>query len=251
MTITLYQYPGRDGLPSVSPPCVKIHLALTKMGLEYKVKNLQSPAAVKKKSSTGRVPAIELNGKIINDSVAILDALEAAFPDHPLSPTDPALRARDRVWELFANDSLYWLGVYMRFCHPGHARRFLDRALGHSFFLRRIIGPLFVVPSIRKRARMQGTGMRSLEEVKKAHRRSLELIRDGLEGGPFLGGQDAPGRGDMMTSAMNIQGPYGDMMPEAWALMTDFPEVLAHTTRTFEACGVALPDYWKQAVAAV
>ncbi len=54
MSIVLYQYPGGSGVPSVSPPCVKVYLALRYIGVEHEVVDIRSPAKVRGLSRTGR-----------------------------------------------------------------------------------------------------------------------------------------------------------------------------------------------------
>ncbi|MCC7006763.1 MAG: maleylacetoacetate isomerase [Ottowia sp.] len=42
------------------------------------------------------VPVLEDNGVVISQSLAIIEYLDERYPDYPLLPTDPALRARVR-----------------------------------------------------------------------------------------------------------------------------------------------------------
>src|SRR5437773_93893 len=44
----------------------------------------------------GYVPTLEIDGRTLGESVAILEYLEERFPDPPLYPRDPWLRARVR-----------------------------------------------------------------------------------------------------------------------------------------------------------
>ena len=122
--ITLYQYPGGDGLSSVSPPCMKIEMALRLLGAEFEVKNLTSIQQTRRVSETGRLPVLEADGERTADSIAILDRLERMFPDAALWPTDPAEHLRDRLWDHYATDSVYWLGFYLRWIRPDTSERF-------------------------------------------------------------------------------------------------------------------------------
>jgi glutathione S-transferase len=49
---------------------------------------------IRKLSGQTATPVLELDGAVIPGSAAILDALERRFPERPLLPADPALRAR-------------------------------------------------------------------------------------------------------------------------------------------------------------
>lgn len=42
----------------------------------------------------GAVPALEMDGHVLTQSLAIIDYLDARFPDPPMLPKDPAARAR-------------------------------------------------------------------------------------------------------------------------------------------------------------
>jgi glutathione S-transferase len=50
--------------------------------------------AIRKLSGQSATPVLCLDGAVIAGSAAILDALEARFPERPLLPADPALRER-------------------------------------------------------------------------------------------------------------------------------------------------------------
>ena len=56
-SITLVQYAGLSDDTTISPPCGKVHMALRFKGLEYGIKNVQSPAEAKRYNPRGRVPA--------------------------------------------------------------------------------------------------------------------------------------------------------------------------------------------------
>jgi glutathione S-transferase len=53
-----------------------------------------------------QVPVLVLDGKAIPDSTAIIAALEAAYPERPLYPADPALRERALALEEFFDTQL-------------------------------------------------------------------------------------------------------------------------------------------------
>ena len=52
------------------------------------------------------LPILELDGRVIADSTAVLAALEQAFPEPPLYPADPAGRARALALEDFFDEEL-------------------------------------------------------------------------------------------------------------------------------------------------
>lgn len=52
------------------------------------------------------VPVLEIDGKVVPDSTAIIAALESAFPDRPLYPADSEARARALDLEEFFDEEL-------------------------------------------------------------------------------------------------------------------------------------------------
>lgn len=242
--LVVYQYPGALGLPSVSPPCLKVQLAFRLMGLEHRVVDLGSPWEVRRESPTGRVPCVDFGDDRVADSVAILDAAEERFPHVALSPADPAERARDRLWEHFATDTLYWLGFYQRWVVPEHRRRMLDATFRGRALPLRLAGRLILGPMLARRARGQGIAGWPRRQADAAVGRAFATVEHGLEGGPFLGGRDAPARGDVALAATLVQVPYGDVMPRIAALLAERPAVVTLVQRVFAAAETRLPDWF-------
>lgn len=54
----------------------------------------QAEAGYRALNPQGLVPALEMDGRIFTQSLAILDYLDARFPDPPFVPREPAARAR-------------------------------------------------------------------------------------------------------------------------------------------------------------
>jgi glutathione S-transferase len=242
--IVLLQYPGRDGLPSLSPPCLKVHLALRLMGVEHRLDNARSPFEVARRSPTRRVPALRLDGRWIAESTNVLDAVEARFPERALSPADALERAHDRLWEHFVTDTLYWLGVYHRWLIPENARRVLDATFGKGPSPARIATALVLVPMLSRRARGQGIAGLSREQAARALVRALDTAHDGLAGGPFLERRPRPGRGDCALAAFVVQLGFGGALGKALALVRERPALFAHVARVFQAAQLPVPGWW-------
>ncbi|MCT7360862.1 MAG: glutathione S-transferase [Thalassobium sp.] len=95
MRITLYQFP-------ISHYCEKIRWALDYKGIRYKTVNLlpgRHLALIKKLSGQTSVPVLKHGKHIVHGSSAILDYLDQAFPQKPLLPKNPELRAQTLEWE--------------------------------------------------------------------------------------------------------------------------------------------------------
>ncbi|UXN72687.1 maleylacetoacetate isomerase [Devosia sp. A8/3-2] len=73
----------------------RVRIALNLKGLDYDYVSVgslgaQAYAAI---NPQGLMPALELDGQVFTQSVAILDLLEMRFPGYPLLPADPTRRA--------------------------------------------------------------------------------------------------------------------------------------------------------------
>ena len=97
MTLTLHGY-FRSGTT------YRVRLALNWKGVDYAVSpvNLvtgaQHDSAFLAKNPQGLVPALEVDGRFLTQSPAILEWIEETYPDRPLLPADPVLRARVRAF---------------------------------------------------------------------------------------------------------------------------------------------------------
>lgn len=60
------------------------------------LKNEQKQAAYLQVNPQGYVPALSVNGKVLSESLAILEWLEETYPASPLLPKDPWERAKTR-----------------------------------------------------------------------------------------------------------------------------------------------------------
>ncbi|MEK9711028.1 MAG: glutathione S-transferase family protein [Thalassolituus sp.] len=95
MTIKLYQFP-------VSHYCEKIRWALDYKKIPFRKINLiPGPHAsrILSMAEKSEVPVIDDDGIIVQGSDAIIDYLDAKFPEYPLTPADPILAEQARQWE--------------------------------------------------------------------------------------------------------------------------------------------------------
>jgi len=96
MTVRLYQF-------AISHYCEKVRWALDHKGIRYQPVNLLPGQHVKTiRALTGKtssVPVLDHNGEIVQGSSEIIDYLDETFPEHPLTPADPEIRAQALAWE--------------------------------------------------------------------------------------------------------------------------------------------------------
>jgi glutathione S-transferase len=90
--LTLYFCPGACSTAS--------HMALEETGAQYVEKTILLPKGEQKTAEylkinpRGKVPALDVDGKILTENTAILTYLATKFPDKKLMPVDPFEQAR-------------------------------------------------------------------------------------------------------------------------------------------------------------
>lgn len=83
-----------------SSAAYRVRIALALKGLAYRAVPInlaqgeQSDPAYTARNPQGLVPALEIDGQLLTQSLAIIDYLEQTRPDPPLLPPDPVARAR-------------------------------------------------------------------------------------------------------------------------------------------------------------
>jgi glutathione S-transferase len=95
---------------SVSPFVRKVRVACAEKGIEYgqeQVSPFAPPDGWRKISPLGKIPALEHDGKIINDSSVICAYLERIHPQPALYPSDPYDYARALWIEEYADGGLF------------------------------------------------------------------------------------------------------------------------------------------------
>jgi glutathione S-transferase len=170
--ITLYQF-------EISPFCDKIRRILHVKRQPYEIREIPVSRAfseVRRVNRMGKLPCIEHDGHRIADSTDIAYYLEEKFPDPPLIPSDPLERARCHVLEDWADESLYFYEMTLRFTLPHNARRFVPPLVAHDppWFQRlaRFIGPR----TMKRITRTQGVGRKPLETLVRDVERQIEAL---------------------------------------------------------------------------
>jgi glutathione S-transferase len=172
-----------------SPFCMKVRAILDYKGLEYRAVNpIGHVGAIRRRGGVGKVPAVEIDGELIVDSTDIAHTLDERFPDPPLLPEDQRQRALCHAIEDWADESLYFIGLYYRW-YDAEGRKPIPRVFGKSLtgrlayrlYLRRILGQLSG----------QGTSRKRPEHVRRDLERQLDAVEGLLDPGPYLFG-DAP-----------------------------------------------------------
>ncbi|MBS0479080.1 MAG: maleylacetoacetate isomerase [Proteobacteria bacterium] len=78
----------------------RVRIALAMKGVEYErcavdlLTGEQASGANRSRNAQGFVPTLEIDGQTIGQSLAIIDYLDATWPDPPMTPREPLARAR-------------------------------------------------------------------------------------------------------------------------------------------------------------
>ena len=109
-----------------------------------------------RRGQIGKVPALEIDGALVCDSTDIAYELERRYPTPAILPATARERALCHALEEWADESIYFVGLYFQWCDP-------DGAPMVKQFFRTVpvIGgvayPLYA-RVIRRQVREQGTG---------------------------------------------------------------------------------------------
>lgn len=179
----------------ISPFCAKVRLALAAKGLAYETEEYNGLLAAKAKRLTraGKLPVLDYTDASgqrtrVQDSSAIIAALERLHPEPSLYPEDPRERGLAHVIEDWADESLFWFEAYFRLLDPVASRKAAaylgaGRPGWEGTILRRA-GEL----TYKRRLAVLGLGSRSERELVEGAREHFEAIAGMLAGREWLVG---------------------------------------------------------------
>lgn len=181
--ITLYQF-------ELCPYCHKVKAGLEVKGLPFRKVEV-NPMTRKElpelpEGTTKKVPVIEANGDRVQDSTAILEYLEATYPDHfQLVPSGYAAREKTKMIETWVDDDLSHVlptVIYGRWGDAIRAAKVVARTSNFGFFQNAMVrgGGSLIMHQVSKRI-VQKRGGKDPEQM-------LSDELDKFEG--WLGDQD-------------------------------------------------------------
>jgi maleylpyruvate isomerase len=104
---------------------VRIVLNLKRLPYEYIPIPSLSSGSYRQLNPQGLMPALEIDGRIVAQSMAIVELLEELFPDPSVLPADPLLRAEARSFA-------YLIAADLHPINNNRIRRYLGSVLGAS-----------------------------------------------------------------------------------------------------------------------
>lgn len=182
---TLYQY-------ELSPFCDKVRRVLHVKGVDYRVEEVTIAdtlkGRLKKLSPAAKLPVLDIEGERIADSTDIVRFLDARFPEPRLVPADPREQALVHFFEDWADESLYFYEMHLRFTLPHNAERWVPEAAKHDGALLRRVAAFALPKAMAKTTAAQGTGRKPLAMIKHDLDRHFHMLNQWLAGRDWLVG---------------------------------------------------------------
>lgn len=151
----------------LSPYNEKIQRMLNYKGVPFEERywRLAERGKILKISPTGKLPALEHDGKIVVDSTDMAYYIEETFLQRPLIPADPKLRGMVHAIEDWADESLYFYEMVLRFTTPGNSERNIPRLLERENAVVKWLMTRLIPRLLRKTTHTQGVGRKSVEQL--------------------------------------------------------------------------------------
>jgi len=162
----------------ISPFCDKVRRILHWKRLDYRIQEvpLARALAVRKINPIGKLPCLEHDGTFVADSTDIAYYLEEKFPEPPLLPKDPVLRALCHVLDDWADESLYFYEMRLRFTLPHNARRWIPELVHADPGILKVLAPRIIPGMMRRLTRKQGVGRKSVQQVLEDVERQVDAL---------------------------------------------------------------------------
>ena len=181
-----------------SPFVEKVYRGLMLKRLPFEIHEPHTLQDVRRNNpTTGKMPALELDGQLLFDSTFILRALDDYQPSPLLLSADPLLAAQQRLIEDWADESLYWYGLALRWAIPANAKRALQTFVSAAPPLLRPVVKIMAPRLMRSQIRAQGTGRLPAQTLVRELDGHLAALVKMLGRGPFFFGLDQPSVADL------------------------------------------------------
>ena len=221
-----YHLPGRWGLPSVSPFCLKLDAILKMMDIPHQSITAATPFGGPKK----KAPWIEHEGRKIGDSSFIVAYLIDRFGTDPDAGLTRAQRGQAVAIQRLVEENLYWAMVYDRWVREENWPILKGSVLGSiPAPVRALIAPK-ARRDVQRQLKGHGLGLHSAEDVAAIARRDIDALAD------MLGDQDwffgaAPSMTDAVVYSLLANIRYVEFASPMKAMIDARPNLAAHVDR--------------------
>jgi glutathione S-transferase len=224
--LVAYHLPGRWGLVSVSPFCLKLDAFLRMTGIPHRSVTAATPFAGPKK----KAPWIEHEGRTIGDSAFIIAYLIERFGIDPDAALTPAQRGQAVAIQRLVEENLYWAMVYDRWVREENWPILKNSVLGEiAAPVRAAIAPL-ARRGVKKQLAGHGMGLHSDEDIQAIARRDLGALA-GMLGDQdwFFGGEPSLADATVFSLLANIR--YPEFTSPMQAMIEGHANLARHTDR--------------------
>jgi glutathione S-transferase len=210
----------------LSPFVEKVYRGLMLKRIPFKFHQPRSPLDIRRSNpTTKKMPALDLDGRRLFDSTLILRAIEECQPEPPFFSADPHLATQQRLLEDWADESLYWYGVALRWVVPANADRNLQVATADVPPIYRPLVKAVLPRLARLQLWAQGTGRLPLDILQTELEGHLTNLAHLLGEGPFFLGASRPSIADLAIFGQ-ISFLHTPVSPESKAAVEKHPELL-------------------------
>ena len=183
---------------SVAPPrCTspftqKVLLVFDFKGIEFEwvPAPLLARGELVKRTGDNKVPVLEVGGRWVADSTAIVNWAEEHRPEPSLYPSDPWRRQLCRIIEDWADETLTFHAHAAYWCPPGNAARLLRGAATDRPTLETRLGVRLLARMGPRLFRKLATARRSESGSRALLREQLDMLERLLESAPYLVGEE-------------------------------------------------------------
>ena len=210
----------------LSPFVEKVYRGLKLKQLPFQQHEPRGPLEMRRNNpTTGKMPALALDGQRLFDSTLILRALDEFKPEPPFWSSNPQTAAQQRLLEDWADESLYWYGMALRWTIPANASRaiaLISRTLPP--ILRpvvKVLAPRFVA----SQTHAQGTGRLPKDVLLRELDGHLANLEQLLGKGPFFFSAPHPSVAEVAVFAQ-LSFLHSSVTPEGIAAVEAHPTLL-------------------------
>ncbi len=209
-----------------SPFCMKVRGILSYKGATYERVAVLGPSLMEllRRSNVRKVPALDVDGRLIVDSTDIAHELERLFPDPRIIPADPTLRGLSHILEDWSDEALYFLGLYFQWIEP-RGKPMVRQAFGATPL--GLAARLFYQRRIAAQLKGQGTGRKSPGQITADLKRELGALTAMLADQPYLLGSHPY----LCDFAVNAQLVYMSRPPASAEVLREFVVLGAYMER--------------------
>jgi glutathione S-transferase len=225
--IIIYSWPGVEGLASMSPFSLKPIIAAKAKGLPFDVEYVRRvPTWV----TTGKLPAAMIDNNPVLDSTNIMKAIDILPSEKPaLYPTDPALKADVVLLEDWADESLFWYMVGLRFNNQNNFMAFSQEAFGKLKWPWRGLIPKIMRKTALSRLKAQGLGCLSERDRDMNFKDLCHALDQRLSGRSYFVGSHLTAA-DIAVYAQLKQITHGKFTP-GYSIITECNNLMAFMER--------------------